>query len=124
LWSVRPQAFKIELRENKLFIQPLEENVATNLYILTASTRPSYESIPAVNDAGQMDFAIDYRSPQPQANATKKPEATEADKRLPNEVFIPVLHREPVLRKWSTPEIPIVNSLTGVTTRKALSALW
>jgi hypothetical protein len=88
LWSVRPKAFKIERRENKVFIPAAGGNVGTNLFIWTASTRPNYELIPAINDAGQMDFAIDYRSPQPQASVTKKPEATEADKRLPNELFI------------------------------------
>lgn len=61
------QAFKIERRENKVFIQPLEENVATNLFIWTASTRLNYELVPAISDAGQMDFAIDYRQPQQQA---------------------------------------------------------
>ena len=68
-----PQAFKVERRENKVFIQPLQENVATNLFIWTASTRLNYELVPAVSDAGQMDFAIDYRQPQPQAqvDATK-----------------------------------------------------
>ena len=62
-----PEAFKIERRENKVFIEPLEENVATNLFIWTASTRLNYELVPAIGDAGQMDFAIDYRPPQPQA---------------------------------------------------------
>ena len=62
-----PEAFKIERRENKVFIEPLEENVATNLFIWTASTRLNYELVPAISDAGHMDFAIDYRPPQPQA---------------------------------------------------------
>jgi hypothetical protein len=61
-----PEAFKIERRENKVFIEPLEENVATNLFIWTASTRLNYELVPAISDAGQMDFAIDYRPPEPQ----------------------------------------------------------
>jgi len=64
-----PQAFKVERRENKVFIQPLEENVATNLFIWTATTRLNYELVPAVSDAGQMDFAIDYRQPQRTAEA-------------------------------------------------------
>jgi conjugative transfer protein CagX len=58
-----PQAFRVERRENKVFIQPLEENVATNLFIWTATTRLNYELVPAISDAGQMDFAIDYRQP-------------------------------------------------------------
>jgi hypothetical protein len=62
-----PQAFKVERRENKVFIQPLQENVSTNLFIWTASTRLNYELVPAIADAGQMDFAVDY--PQPSAPA-------------------------------------------------------
>lgn len=65
-----PQAFKVERRENKVFIQPLQENVATNLFIWTATTRLNYELVPAVADAGQMDFAIDYPQPHPQAKET------------------------------------------------------
>ena len=60
-----PQAFKVERRENKVFIQPLQENVSTNLFIWTATTRLNYELVPAIADAGQMDFAVDY--PQPPA---------------------------------------------------------
>ena len=63
-----PQSFKVERRENKVFIQPLQENVATNLFIWTASTRLNYELVPAISDAGQMDFAIDYHQQQPQAH--------------------------------------------------------
>lgn len=66
-----PQAFKVERRENKVFIQPLQENAATNLFIWTASTRLNYELLPAVSDAGQMLFAIDYRQPEPQAQITQ-----------------------------------------------------
>src|SRR5271169_3842049 len=66
-----PQAFKVERRENKVFIQPLQENVATNLFIWTASTRLNYELVPAISDPSQMDFAIDYRQPQPQAQLTQ-----------------------------------------------------
>src|ERR1035437_3559619 len=66
-----PQAFKVERRENKVFIQPLQDGTATNLFIWTATTRLNYELVPAVSDAAQMDFAIDYRQPQPQAQVTK-----------------------------------------------------
>jgi hypothetical protein len=48
----------------------LQENVATNLFIWTATTRLNYELVPAVADAGQMDFAIDYPQPRPQAKET------------------------------------------------------
>ena len=64
-----PQAFKVERRENKVFIQPLQEGVATNLFIWTSTTRLNYELVPAISDTGQMDFAIDYRQPQREAQA-------------------------------------------------------
>src|SRR5271156_2367029 len=66
-----PQSFKVERRENKVFIQPLQENVATNLFIWTESTRLNYELVPAISDAGQMDFAIDYPRQKPPAPATQ-----------------------------------------------------
>src|SRR5438309_1766394 len=40
-------AFKIEWRENKVFVQPTEPNLATNLFIWTASGRLNYELEPA-----------------------------------------------------------------------------
>ena len=66
-------AFKIEWRENKVFIQPTEPNVATNLFIWTASRRLSYELEPA-GSIETMDFAIDQPGigilpPQPIAPA-------------------------------------------------------
>ena len=50
-------SFKIEWRENKVFIQPLERDATTNLFIWTASGRFSYELVPA--SVEQMHFAID-----------------------------------------------------------------
>jgi len=66
-----PQSFKVERRDNKVFVQPLVESVSTNLFIWTASTRLNYELVPAISDPDQMDFAIDYRQPQPQAQLTE-----------------------------------------------------
>src|SRR6202046_152832 len=65
-----PQSFKVERRDNKVFVQPLVESVSTNLFIWTASTRLNYELVPAISDPDQMDFAIDYRQQQPQAQVT------------------------------------------------------
>src|SRR5712691_11990745 len=42
-------SFKIERRDNKVFIQPLEEGVSTNLFIWTGSGRWNYELVPAVS---------------------------------------------------------------------------
>ena len=66
-------AFKIEWRENKVFVQPTEADVATNLFIWTASGRMSYELEPA-GAVEQMDFAID----QPVACPTPPPAPTPA----------------------------------------------
>jgi len=52
------QAFKVEWRENKVFVQPTQNGAATNLFIWTASARLNYELEPA-GDVSGMDFAID-----------------------------------------------------------------
>ena len=56
--AVGSSNFKIEWRENKVFIQPLEPNAATNLFIWTASGRQSYELVSA-GSVNEMQFAID-----------------------------------------------------------------
>ena len=56
--AVGSSNFKVEWRENKVFIQPLESNAATNLFIWTASGRQSYELAPA-GSVDEMHFAID-----------------------------------------------------------------
>lgn len=56
--AVGSSNFKVEWRENKVFIQPLEPNTATNLFIWTASGRQSYELVPA-GSVDEMHFAID-----------------------------------------------------------------
>jgi hypothetical protein len=55
-------AFKIERRENKVFIQPLEEEQSTNLFIWTAAHRYSYELAPA-GSVTAMHLAIDHQEP-------------------------------------------------------------
>jgi hypothetical protein len=84
-----PQAFRVERRENKVLIEPLQENVATNLFIWTASTRLNYELVPAVSDAGQMDFAIDYRqSPQAQITPQKTTDLPPPTPPVPTEMLL------------------------------------
>jgi hypothetical protein len=56
-------AFKVEWRENKVFIQPTESNLATNLFIWTASQRFNYELV-AAGPVETMDFAIDQAAVQ------------------------------------------------------------
>jgi hypothetical protein len=58
-------SFKIEWRGNKVFVQPLDPEATTNLFIWTASERLSYELVPA-HSVEEMDFAIDQEpSPKP-----------------------------------------------------------
>lgn len=52
------QSFKVEWRENKVFVQPTESDAFTNLFIWTASERLNYELEPA-GDIAAMDFAVD-----------------------------------------------------------------
>lgn len=56
--AVGSSNFKIEWRENKVFVQPLEPNESTNLFVWTASGRQNYELVPA-GSVGEMHFAID-----------------------------------------------------------------
>jgi hypothetical protein len=63
-------AFKVEWRDNKVFIEPTEPGVSTNLFIWTASSRLNYE-LESAGDVGKMDFAIDYPRPTPPPPAAK-----------------------------------------------------
>ena len=51
-------SFKVEWRENKVFVQPTEADAATNLFIWTANQRLNYELEPA-DSVRNMDFAVD-----------------------------------------------------------------
>src|SRR5207245_1769640 len=63
------QAFKVEWRENKVFVEPTEANVSTNLFIWTKSGRLNYELEPA-GEVIRMDFAIDQPPIRPPAIKT------------------------------------------------------
>ena len=56
--AVGSSNFKVEWRENKVFVQPLEPNAATNLFVWTASGRQNYELVPA-GSVDEMHFAIE-----------------------------------------------------------------
>lgn len=64
--AVGSPSFKVEWRENKVFIEPTEPNVATNLFVWTPSGRFNYELDPA-GAVLAMVFAID----QPPADPPK-----------------------------------------------------
>lgn len=75
--AVGSPVFKVEWRENKVFIQPTDQDVATNLFVWTASGRFNYELDPA-GSVPQMDFAIDQPVADPpvaplSANRSGKP---------------------------------------------------
>src|SRR5581483_3605735 len=53
-------SFKVEWRENKVFIQPTETDAATNLFIWTTNQRLNYELEPA-GAVTEMDFAVDQK---------------------------------------------------------------
>jgi hypothetical protein len=63
--------FKVEWRDNKVFVQPTEANAATNLFIWTSTQRLNYELEPA-GAVSFMDFAVDQASARPAE--TVKPE--------------------------------------------------
>jgi len=64
--AVGSSAFKVEWRENKVFVEPTDANVATNLFVWTASGRSNYELNPA-GAVPQMDFAVDQPAIDPPA---------------------------------------------------------
>jgi len=69
------QSFKVEWRENKVFVQPTEPDASTNLFIWSASERLNYELEPA-GDVAAMDFAVDQMplaQPKP-ASVTPPPQ--------------------------------------------------
>ena len=75
------QSFKVEWRENKVFVQPTEPDASTNLFIWTASERLNYELEPA-GAVASMDFAVDQipvqvMQPQPASVTPPQPSPTE-----------------------------------------------
>lgn len=73
-------AFKVEWRENKVFIQPTEADAATNLFVWTANQRLNYELEPA-GVVSDMDFAVDqvpaHGEPGKHASANPPPSTTQ-----------------------------------------------
>lgn len=62
--AVGSPVFKVEWRENKVFIEPTEADKATNLFVWTTTSRFNYELDPA-GAVPQMVFAIDQPAADP-----------------------------------------------------------
>jgi hypothetical protein len=82
-------SFKVEWRENRVFVSPLEPDAQTNLFIWTPSGRHTYELMTAskVDDAV---FAVDHEAPVRAATApppASTPSVTEPPK-LPVEMIL------------------------------------
>ena len=76
-------SYKIEWRGNKVFVQPLDPEATTNLFIWTASGRLSYELVPAPS-VQEMHFAID-QEPGPNVAKVAIPEKPIEDPRAARE---------------------------------------
>jgi len=75
------QTFKVEWRENRVFVEPTEPDASTNLFIWTASQRLNYELEPA-GAVITMDFAVDQTPvqvtrPKPTSISPPQPSPTE-----------------------------------------------
>jgi hypothetical protein len=70
-------AFRVERRDNKVFIQPLEEGQSTNLFIWTQTTRHNYELVAAGGVEG-MHFAIDHLKPESMTRQSAQSQQAEA----------------------------------------------
>jgi hypothetical protein len=75
------QSFKVEWRENKVFVQPTEPDASTNLFIWTASARLNYELEPA-GAVASMDFAVDqvpFHANEPKPTSVTPPQPSPAE---------------------------------------------
>lgn len=91
-------AFKIEWRDSKVFIEPTEQGVTTNLFVWTASSRLNYE-LESAGAVEKMDFAIDYPKPTaaPAKPASPPPPRIEAaDSNAVSFLIAPILTGQPV----------------------------
>lgn len=85
--AVGSPVFRVEWRGNKVFIEPTEPDVATNLFVWTPSGRFNYELDPA-GIVPEMVFAIDQPRPDPRKIAASVNKASEFVDPSPAEVLI------------------------------------
>ena len=98
-------AFKVEWRGNKVFVEPTEPDQSTNLFIWTRSGRLNYELDPA-GPVGSMDFAIDHPKPVAAPSLSKPEEkaSAKAGVRDPAGNLTSLLHVQPVRDDQPRPE--------------------
>jgi hypothetical protein len=87
--AVGSSSFRIEWRGSKVFIEPTEAGVATNLFVWTASGRSNYELDPA-GGVPEMVFAIDQPDPSPPKDKMAGMEIKRSADPLPDEVLMDV----------------------------------
>jgi len=99
-------SFKVEWRENKVFVQPTEADASTNLFIWTANERLNYELEPAAALA-DMDFALDQAPPraEPVKQASAPPPAPPSTAQLllegkPVRLISPGQHASKPVEVW------------------------
>jgi len=85
--AVGSSVFRVEWRGNKVFIEPTEPDVATNLFVWTASGRFNYELDPA-GVVPQMVFAIDQPTPDPLKIAAVAPRTSDSADPSPADVLL------------------------------------
>ena len=85
--AVGSPVFRVEWRGSKVFIEPTEPDVATNLFVWTAAGRFNYELDPA-GIVPQMVFAIDQPTADPPKAASVATRSSDATDPSPGEVLI------------------------------------
>lgn len=90
-------AFRIEWRDNRVFIEPTQPGATTNLFIWTASSRLNYE-LESAGAVEAMDFAIDYPRPAAPAKPAipSTPHLGASDLPAKPNVIAPMLGGQPV----------------------------
>lgn len=97
-------AFKVEWRDNKVFVQPTETDASTNLFIWTTTQRLNYELEPAAS-VTEMDFAIDQTPLHPPEPPKAAPAAAQPAPSMSDLLLVgkPVLRMQPARSRTQQP---------------------
>lgn len=119
--AVGSPVFKVEWRENKVFIEPTEPDVSTNLFVWTRAGRFNYELDPA-GAVPKMVFAIDEPIPDPVKVTAVARRVSEPDGPSAEEVL---MEANPVrLRSWISGKGRVVIYLTNSLERDGEILVW